>query len=766
MNKQEYDSTNIKVLKGLDAVRKRPGMYIGDTDDGTGLHHMVFEVVDNSVDEALAGHCDAIKVVIEMGGTVCVSDNGRGIPVDEIPGTGKPAVEVVMTTLHAGGKFDMKAYRQSGGLHGVGVSVVNALSSKLQVEVDRGGGKYFQEFAFGDPVKPLEKIGETAGTGTKVIFWPDTGIFKEGTEFSFDFLSNRLRELAFLNPGLKIELDDERAEKKQIFKYDGGIIEFVKLLNIKKDPVHPHVIHFLKEENDLFVEVALQYNTGYKENIFSFANNINTTEGGMHLTGFKAALTRTLNNYARRHGLLKENDDNLSGEDVREGLTAVLSVKLTDPQFEGQTKTKLGNSEVKGIVDSIVSSALSAFLEENPKVARQAIEKMINAAHAREAARKARDLTRRKSFLESSTLPGKLADCSERDPKKCELYLVEGDSAGGCFSGNTKVALVDGRNLSFEELADEDRKGKRNYCHTIKEDGSIGTGLIKHPRITKKDCEVIRVILDNDEEIICTPDHKFMRRDYSYIEAKNLKENMSLMPLHRKLSRIGKGITIKDYEMVFNPEKHRWVFTHMLADEFNLKNDVYSKKSGSHKHNKDFNRLNNNPENISRMPKEKHLKLHSEMTEKTIHREDVKRKAIDAHKKSGYRERISKIMSTPEMRKMLPERAKKQWEDETYREYMVKKFIEFYENNEGYREKSLKRLNESQKKYWSKEENRKFQSERVKKYFENTPHAKEILGDLSKEQWSDTELRKWRSKKTKGQWTKEFRGKRFCFHSR
>ncbi|MCL5037626.1 MAG: DNA topoisomerase (ATP-hydrolyzing) subunit B [Chloroflexi bacterium] len=426
----EYEAEDIQVLEGLDAVRKRPAMYIGTT-SARGLHHLVFEVVDNCIDEVLVGACDRIKVELKKDNSAEIEDNGRGIPVDVIPGTGKPAVEVVMTTLHAGGKFNMKAYRQSGGLHGVGVSVVNALSTRLQVEVKRGGEKYFQEFEYGKPVKPLACIGEVEGTGTRVVFWPDPEIFKEGTEFSFDYLSKRLRELAFLNPGLSIDLLDERSGKRQVFKYDGGIIEFVNALNANKDVIHPKAIYFSKEEGDLFIEAALQYNSGYKENIFSFANNIDTVEGGMHLTGFKTALTRSLNNYARKYGLLKESEENLSGEDVREGLTAVLSVKLPDPQFEGQTKTKLGNLEMRSFVESITDMNLSAFLEENPAEAKAVFQKASMALKARQAARKARETVRRKGALESDSLPGKLADCSEKDPKKSELYIVEGDSAGG-----------------------------------------------------------------------------------------------------------------------------------------------------------------------------------------------------------------------------------------------------------------------------------------------------------------------------------------------
>jgi DNA gyrase subunit B len=423
--KKEYSAESIKVMEGLSAVRLRPSMYIGDT-SLKGLHHLVFEAVDNSIDEALAGFCSKIVVIIHNDNSVTVIDNGRGIPVDMHPKYNKPALEIVMTMLHAGGKFDKKTYKVSGGLHGVGISVTNALSKELNVEIRRNGKIYQQKYSFGNPVSELNAIGECSDTGTKITFLPDNSIFSE-TVFHFETLSSRLRELAFLNKGLLITLFDERTNKRQEFKYDGGIISFVEFLNKNKNPLHK-TISFEKEKNGVYVELAMQYNMSYIENIFSFANNINTHEGGSHLIGFKTALTRTMNGYAEK---LKHNDTKLSSDDVREGLTAVISVRVHEPQFEGQTKTKLGNSEVKGIVESLVNENLGNFLEENPGVARAVIEKCVNAAKAREAAAKAKDLTRRKGALNSYSLPGKLADCSEKDASKCEVYLVEGDSAGG-----------------------------------------------------------------------------------------------------------------------------------------------------------------------------------------------------------------------------------------------------------------------------------------------------------------------------------------------
>jgi len=427
----EYSAGQIQVLKGLEAVRRRPGMYIGST--GTrGLHHLVYEVVDNAVDEALAGYCTQIDVYIRPDDSITVVDNGRGIPVDVHPTEGRPGVEIAMTVLHAGGKFDKSAYKVSGGLHGVGVSVVNALSEWLEVEVRwRDGRLYRQRFSRGNKLTELEVVGKAKGTGTTVSFKPDPEIFTELT-YNYDTLSNRLRELAFLNRGLRITLTDERAGgRREEYHYQGGIIEFVEHLRGSRKPLHPKPIYIEASREEAEIELAFQYDDGYNDNTFTFVNNINTHEGGTHLTGFKAALTRTLNDYGRKNGLLKKELDALSGEDGREGLTAVLSVKVREPQFEGQTKTKLGNSEVRGAVEQVVNEKLAIYLDENPSVARAIIEKALQAARARLAARKARELVRRKSALEGSVLPGKLADCSLTDPKMCELYLVEGDSAGG-----------------------------------------------------------------------------------------------------------------------------------------------------------------------------------------------------------------------------------------------------------------------------------------------------------------------------------------------
>ncbi len=492
----DYGIDKIKVLEGLEGVRRRPAMYIGSTDE-RGLHHLVEEVVDNSIDEALSGYCNKIEICIHEDGSISIDDNGRGIPVEEHEEYGIPGVEVVMTKLHAGGKFDKGAYKISGGLHGVGVSVVNALSAWLEVEVRRNGKVYYQRYEKGEPVTPVKIIGDADSTGTKVTFYPDPEIF-EDVNFHFDELRKRFQELAFLNRGLQIIFKDERTGREEIFHYKGGIVEFVKHINRNKKPLHDEVIFIEGEREGVSIEIAMQYTESYAENIFSFVNNINTHEGGTHLSGFKSALTRTLNDYARKNIL--KNNHTLSGEDVREGLTAILSCKVPDPQFEGQTKTRLGNSEVKGIVEGIINEKLAIFLEENPSLAKRVIEKALEASRAREAARKARELTRKKSFLESSALPGKLADCSSTDPSKCELFLVEGDSAGGSAKQgrdrNFQAILpLKGKILNVEK-AGMDKILENNEIKAII--SSIGTGIKDEFDINKANYHKIIIMTDAD----------------------------------------------------------------------------------------------------------------------------------------------------------------------------------------------------------------------------------------------------------------------------
>jgi len=526
---EDYKAINIQVLKGLEAVRKRPSMYIGDT-GVRGLHHLVYEVIDNSIDEALAGFCDDIQVIIHEDNSITVKDNGRGIPVDIHPEEKRPAVEVVLTILHAGGKFDKSSYKVSGGLHGVGVSCVNALSKKLIVIIQKDGKKYIQEYQKGIPVTELKILGETSERGTEIHFYPDEEIFNETQVYQYEILARRIRELAFLNKGIKINLKDERDGKEELFQFNGGILEFVTYLNKNKEILH-EPIYLEKEEDKIIVEIALQYNDSFNENTFSYVNNINTIEGGTHLVGFYNGLTKVINDYIEKNF---KNEEKLTSNDIKEGLTAIISTKVPNPQFEGQTKTKLGNSEVRTIVYKITFEALSTYLEENPTIAKKILEKAMLAAKAREAARKAKDLARRKGALSSSSLPGKLADCQERDPAKCELFLVEGDSAGGCFSGDTKIALVDGRNLSFKELIKEHKQRKKNYCYTLDNKNNIQIALIKNPRLTKRNSEVIKIILDNNEEIICTLNHKFRLVDGTYIEANKIKKTDNLASFYKK----------------------------------------------------------------------------------------------------------------------------------------------------------------------------------------------------------------------------------------
>lgn len=524
-----YNAGQIEVLEGLEAVRKRPGMYIGST-SLRGLHHLVYEIVDNSIDEALAGYCDKIDVLIHVDNSITVIDNGRGIPVDIHPKTGKPAVEVALTVLHAGGKFggSESAYKVSGGLHGVGLSVVNALSKWLVVEVSKGGYVYHQEYAIGKPTTELINIGTTENNGTKITFIPDSEIF-ENTIYDFDVLAHRLRELSFLNKNITINLTDERTNVKETFLHTGGIQDFVIYLNKSKDCLHAQPIYIETTKDNVQVEVCIQYNDSYAENLFSYANNINTQEGGTHEAGFKSALTRVVNDYARKNNILKTADSNLSGDDIREGLTAIISVKVPDPQFEGQTKTKLGNSEIRGIVDSATGEGLTIFLEENPSIARKFIDKSVQAARARDAARKARELTRRKSALEGTSLPGKLADCSWKEPDLCEMYIVEGDSAGGSAKqGRDRrfqaILPLRGKILNVEKARLDKILGNTEIRAMIT---AMGTGISDDFDITKARYHKLIIMTDADVDgahirtLLLTFFYRYMRplieNNYVYI---------------------------------------------------------------------------------------------------------------------------------------------------------------------------------------------------------------------------------------------------------
>ena len=760
-----YGAEQIQVLEGLEPVRKRPGMYIGSTGP-RGLHHLVYEVVDNSIDEALAGYCTHIEVDLNADGSVTVTDNGRGIPVEVHSRTGKSALETVMTVLHAGGKFGGGGYKVSGGLHGVGVSVVNALSEWVEVIVRRENIAYKQRYERGIATHELESQPDPSPeTGTSLCFLPDTEIFTTGIEFDYNSLAGRLRELAYLNAGVKITFTDHRnpeQPRQETYCYEGGIKEYVGYIVGEKQPLHPDIIYVQGEKEGVQVEVALQWCVdAYSDNVLGFANNIRTVDGGTHLEGLKTVLTRTMNNVARKRNKLKENDSNLAGENIREGLTAVISVKVPEPEFEGQTKTKLGNTEVRGIVDSLVGETLTEFLDFNPNVADAILEKAVQAFKAAEAARRARELVRRKSVLESSPLPGKLADCSSRDPAESEIFIVEGDSAGGCFDGDTEVALADGRNATFKQLVIEEAAGKQNFCYTIRKDGTVGLERIINARITKTNAEVVKVTLDNGETIICTPDHPFMLRDGSYKAASQLTPDDALMPLYRKVSdTTASGITIDGYEMTWNPRSDSWLFTHVLADWYNRAYGIYEATAGEHCHHIDFNKRNNNPTNLQRLSPAEHLQLHQEQIAKTLHRPEVKEKSRQVRQSDEFRQKMSKRMQEPETRQILSDNAKLQWEDESYKDYMKCKWREFYDSNPEYHATNSRQLYQAQRQYWGIEANRIAQSERVQEYFSTYPEAKEKQSQLAKKQWQDQDLLAWRKQKTQEQWTPEFREKR------
>ena len=656
-----YQAESIKVLEGLEPVRKRPGMYIGST-DVKGLHHLTKEILDNAVDEALAGFGKTIqlfrtpvteteialatkaKAGNELGPqTITVVDNGRGIPV-AMHSSGVSALEVVMTKLHAGGKFEETAYKASGGLHGVGSSAVNALSSLMQVVVKRDKNYHYQAYSKGIPLASVTKIPEsrvvelfptqskqllTYQTGTLVSFIPDTTIFST-TEFVHKTLIQIVKDRAYLMAGIYFQLIDTLEKVELHYYFEGGVRSLVEHLNMSKKPLH-EVFYTSGEWSDeptkkwIGIEIALQYNDTYNEKVESYVNVIHTPDGGTHVNGFNLGLGRVLRDYADKYKLLKEKES-FSAEDLREGLTAVVFVKMSanDLQFESQTKSKLNNAEAQTAVYQVFKDAFTTFLEENPKVGKVIISKIMISARARLAARAAKDAVIRKGLLEGNSLPGKLADCQSRLPSESEIYIVEGDSAGGCFAGETQIALADGRHLSFLELIAEQQQGKKHYCYTIRKNGQIGLAPILHPRQTQARAKVVNLTLDTGEIITCTPDHRFMLRTGAYCRADQLSTQDSLMPLYRKNSDKNEvGITIQDYEMVWNPKTNSWLFTHLLADWYNLWQKKYLKNSGDHCHHLNFNKHNNNPENIFRLSAKDHLELHRNHVHLTLHTPEI-----------------------------------------------------------------------------------------------------------------------------------------------
>jgi len=763
-----YDAKSITVLEGLDAVRKRPGMYIGSTGE-RGLHHLVYEVVDNSVDEALAGHATAITVTLMADGGVRVTDDGRGIPVDRHPVEKRPAVEVVLTTLHAGGKFDGKSYAVSGGLHGVGISVVNALSSRLDVDIKRDGFAWRQSFdgrskPSGAARGPLEKGGATTETGTTVTFWADDTIFEE-IVYSMETLSRRLQETAFLNAGLSITLRDERAEveggvaEERLYRYDGGLADFVAHLNATKTPSHPTVIHFSKEEEGISVDVAMQWHDGYAESVHTFANTINTTEGGTHEEGFRTALTTVVNKVALEKQWIKpatgknKGDEKLSGEDIREGLTAIVSVKMAEPQFEGQTKTKLGNTSAKSFVQRVASDALTLWFTVNGAEGKAIVLKAQQALRARMAARTARDL-QRKGLMAGGGLPGKLSDCQSTDPAECELFIVEGDSAGGCFAGDTAVATAEGKSLSFAELADDWTRGVTHFGYGTDDAGDICVVPLLEPRVTRRSVEVVEVQLDEGVPLRCTPDHLFRLRDGSYRRADELAPGDSLMPLRRRLTERGEQPGA-GYEMVWANGRSRWEHTHHLADAWSLGAGAAHWSQGPVRHHADFDKRNNDPRNLVRMTHEGHIALHAAHASRTPGplRADPD---FRARKLASVRESALAQWQDPAYRALKTRQVRAQRQDPMLEVRLLQGFQDWYAGlSEAERGALLERLDDAQQTWWADDAHRAEQARRTAAWFVAHPEAREQLSRLACGQWDDADLRAWRAEQTRAWWAAE-----------
>jgi DNA gyrase subunit B len=750
----DYDESQIQVLEGMEAVRKRPGMYIGPTDIN-GLHTMVREVVDNSVDEVMAGRATLVEVVLRPDGSVVVSDDGSGIPTGLNPKLGVSTLQVVMTVLHAGGKFDNKGYKVSSGLHGVGVSAVNALSEYMRVDVHnaRDGQHYFQEYRAGAPQAPVQKIGPTTRRGTVTTFLPDTTIIQT-LEYNFRVLAQRFREMSYLNKGLRFRFIDERDGQEVNFYFEGGIRSYVRHLNRDKNVLHRQPFYVERMADDVMVEVALQYTEAFDtDSIYSFANGINNTDGGTHVTGFRNALTRVINNYARSKNLLKENEANLTGDDVREGLTAVISVKIRDPQFSSQTKEKLVSPPAASAVATVFGDGFATWLEENPQEGKRIIEKCVSAARTRIAVQKVRE-TARKSAMEGFSLPGKLADCSDTNPARCELYIVEGDSAGGCFVGSTQVALASGMSKSFEELAADWEQGIQHFGYATNEHGDIRIVPLVHPRVTHRNASLIEVELDNGERIRCTPDHLFRLRNGSYQRADQLQPSTSLMPLKTRLTEANEQPGI-GYEMVWMNEQQTWVHTHHLADLYNMLTSVYTRKAGNTRHHKDFNKRNNDPRNIERMPWREHQNLHARLAgemSKRLWQDPTYRE----RKIQQLRDQAVLQWQNPAYRAYMSERVKLQRQDEELNEKLLQGFQKWFaslsaEEYAEYRE----RMRAYQAEYWSVEENCQQQSERTRLFYENNPDMREKRRVEAITQWESSELRAWRSEKTREQWQDE-----------
>ena len=746
----DYDARSITVLEGLEAVRKRPGMYIGSTGE-RGLHHLVQEVVDNAVDEALAGYCDLVRVTLLADGGVRVEDNGRGIPVDRHPVEKRPAVEVVLTTLHAGGKFDGKSYAVSGGLHGVGVSVVNALSSRLEVDIRRDGFRWTQPYVNTAPAAPLHRGEPTEAHGTTITFWADDTIFETVT-YSFETITSRLQEMAFLNRGLTIVVRDERENPpvEVTYHYKGGIEDFVRHLNASKGQVHRSVIGFGTEGDGIAVDVAMQWNDSYGESVYTFANTINTHEGGTHEEGFRSALTSVVNKYAEDKKLFKGKDERLTGDDIREGLAAIVSVKLANPQFEGQTKTKLGNTEAKSFVQTTTYDSLGDWFERNPGEAKVIINKASAAARARRAAQEARKLAR-KSLLATSSLPGKLADCRSTDPAQSEIYVVEGDSAGGCFVGSTAVSTVEGRSYTFTELAADWQAGRSHFGYASDAAGDVLVVALQAPRLTRQNAALVEVTLDEGQPIRCTPDHLFRLRDGSYRRAEDLRPDDSLLPLNRRSTVRGENPG-PGYEMVWANGRRRWEHTHHLADKWNLLNGHAHYAQGPVRHHVDFDKRNNDPRNLQRMTAEGHMAWHAAHAKATLAPLWLNPE-YRARKLRSLSDTAKKQWQDPEFRALKSAQVKAQRQDADLNQRLADGFQRWLETLDDDQRTSIRhRLERAQRTYWADPQHRAEAADRTREHFLAHPEMAELLRDLALVQWSDEELLAWRSALTIEQW--------------
>lgn len=752
---KKYDEHSIEVKKGLEGVRARPGMYIGDSGID-GLHHLIWEIVDNSVDEHMEGHCNNINIKINNDGSLTVIDDGRGIPVGIHPKEGISSATVVFTVLHAGGKFDSSSYKTSGGLHGVGASVTNALSEWLEVEIKKEGKIYSQRFERGIPIDVLKEIGTYEGnkTGTKVTFKPDDLIFKETIVFEDERVYNRLRELSYLNKGLKLTFESEISGRKETYLAKNGLMDYMNEICTNKmyEPIEINRKYELDEKTMIDIDLILVHGSDFKGKTLSFANNIRTIEDGTHVIGTINGLTKS---FMDKKDIFKIKDsDTLKGENFKDGLYSIITVKLSNPEFRGQVKGKLNNPEARTGTYNAVKEFMDDWIDHNEKVVKEIIKKAISAKKALDAMNRAYDLIERKSSLgDGFLLPGKLTDCQSKNPQECEILIVEGDSAGGCFSGETKIKTSDNKYKTILEMKNDFDNGIDNFIYTYnKTSNKIEIQKVLNCWETKITNDLVYVTLDNNEKVLCTSDHKFMLKNGDYKEANQLNEGDSLMPMYTFISTgKEKGLShkVKGYEYVVNPNDTK-SFLHVLADEYNLKNNLYKtleeKNDYLVRHHIDFNKYNNNPTNIEKMYSKDHIKFHMECYEKTLGTPESKAKSKEMLQTEFVRNKIKKSMARPESKKLRSEIVSNLWKNNDYRN-------KFKENHHKLmRQKQIEDgINLGFKDYWAKEENKKAQSERVKEYYQVNIHKKEQLSILAKKQWENKDLLEWRKQKTKEQ---------------